>query len=101
MRPQWTPGTSDETAVEQQDHKPSNGLDEDTDNRYEGGDRDGLQQANQGRTRTAFPQKTGDERWESSLDHKLDPLLGPVDVVEYGGRDLQESVIVDMSDVLC
>lgn len=88
LRPQWTPGSSDETSTEHQDHKPSVGDDEDADNRYDGGDRDA--HANQGKSRTTFPQKTHDERWELSLDHKLEPLLGPVDVVEYGGRDLQE-----------
>jgi len=89
LRPQYTPGSSDEIASEQQDQKPE-GLDEDADNRYEGGDRDVQVNQGQGKSKTAFPQKTGDERWELSLDHKLEPLLGPVDVVEYGGRDLQE-----------
>jgi len=87
LRPRYTPGSSDDITTELPDQKPE-GLDEDTDNRYEGGDRD--VQANQGKSKTAFPQKTGDERWELSLDHKLEPLLGPVDLVEYGGRDLQE-----------
>lgn len=40
--------------------------------------------------RVGFPTKTGDEKWESALDHKLRPLLGDVDVTEYGGRDLDE-----------
>ncbi|WWC57754.1 uncharacterized protein I303_100289 [Kwoniella dejecticola CBS 10117] len=34
-----------------------------------------------------FPQKTQDEKWAEGLDHKLRPLLGEVDVADYGGRD--------------
>ena len=30
------------------------------------------------------------DRWEEGLDHKLRPLLQPVDVQEYGGRDPEE-----------
>jgi acetoin utilization deacetylase AcuC-like enzyme len=64
--------------------------DEDGDNRYEGGDREGMSTHHGRSTKTAFPQKTGDEKWESALDTKLKPLLETVDVVEYGGRDVQE-----------
>nr|XP_019048353.1 hypothetical protein I302_02124 [Kwoniella bestiolae CBS 10118]OCF27283.1 hypothetical protein I302_02124 [Kwoniella bestiolae CBS 10118] len=36
-----------------------------------------------------FPQKTQDEKWAEGLDHKLGPLLGEVDLVDYGGRDVE------------
>ncbi|WWC97408.1 hypothetical protein V866_004287 [Kwoniella sp. B9012] len=36
-----------------------------------------------------FPQKTQDEKWAEGLDHKLKPLLEDVDVVDYGGRDVE------------
>jgi hypothetical protein len=44
------------------------------------------------RKHVAFPTKTNDEKWESSLDYKLRPVLfpGEVDVAEYGGRDIDE-----------
>ena len=39
----------------------------------------------------AAPGKTADERWEENLDHKLRSVLEEgVDVVEYGGRDVDE-----------
>ncbi|WVR03221.1 hypothetical protein IAU60_000212 [Kwoniella sp. DSM 27419] len=34
-----------------------------------------------------FPQKTQDEKWVEGLEIKIKPLLGEVDIVEYGGRD--------------
>ncbi|KAK8844554.1 hypothetical protein IAR55_006401 [Kwoniella newhampshirensis] len=34
-----------------------------------------------------FPQKTQDEKWVESLDLKIKPLIGEVDVADYGGRD--------------
>jgi hypothetical protein len=34
--------------------------------------------------------KSTDERWEESLDWKLAPLIGEYDVVDYGGRDVEE-----------
>ncbi|OCF43077.1 hypothetical protein I317_03046 [Kwoniella heveanensis CBS 569] len=36
-----------------------------------------------------FPQKTQEEKWIDGLEVKLRPLLGEVDVVEYGGRDVE------------
>ena len=43
------------------------------------------------RTKTSgFGQKTSDERWEESLDHKLMAMLAEVDATEYGGRDIEE-----------
>jgi hypothetical protein len=68
----------------------SEAVDEDTDNRYEGGDREGLSVNTQKTSKTLFPQLSGGEKWASALDHKLGPFLGEVDIVEYGGRDVQE-----------
>lgn len=31
-----------------------------------------------------------EERWEEYLDYKLGPMVGEVDVVEYGGKDMEE-----------
>ncbi|RXK40727.1 hypothetical protein M231_01979 [Tremella mesenterica] len=36
------------------------------------------------------PKRSSDERWVESLETKLKPLLGEVNVTEYGGRDLEE-----------
>ncbi|WWD22896.1 hypothetical protein CI109_107391 [Kwoniella shandongensis] len=36
-----------------------------------------------------FPQKTQEEKWVESLDLKIKPLLGEVDIADYGGRDLE------------
>lgn len=82
-------GGRDEDVKPEVDSKPDVG-DEDGDNRYGGGDREGTSTYHGRSTKTAFPQMTGDEKWESTLDTKLRPLLEPVDVVEYGGRDVQE-----------
>lgn len=72
---------------------PRAGDDEDEDRR----DRDeGLTRSNnveKERTGTAAgggAGKSGDEKWEENLESKLKPLLGEVDVVEYGGRDIDE-----------
>ena len=40
--------------------------------------------------KTPFPLKSQSEKWEETLDWKIKPLLGNVDVVEYGGRDVEE-----------
>ncbi len=37
-----------------------------------------------------FPPKSQDEKWEEVLDGKLKPLLGDIDVTDYGGRDIEE-----------
>jgi hypothetical protein len=42
------------------------------------------------RPKKLIGQKTADEKWEETLDHKIRPLLEAVDVVEYGGRDVEE-----------
>lgn len=63
--------------------------DDDAEGRYDG-DRDGHRQEGQSSKKTLFPQRSIDEKWEANIDARLKPLLGPVDVVEYGGRDLQE-----------
>jgi hypothetical protein len=52
-------------------------------------DRDeGLSRPEKERTTTSG--KSGDEKWEENLESKLKPLLGEVDVGEYGGRDIDE-----------
>ncbi len=40
--------------------------------------------------RNLFPPKSQEEKWAEVLDTKIKPLLGEVDVVEYGGRDIEE-----------
>ena len=72
-----------------EDNKPEDskdGGDEDPDSRYN----DDREQRQREPSKTRFPQKTGDEKWQANLDYKLKPLLEEVDMVEYGGRDLQE-----------
>lgn len=64
-------------------------VDEDAEPRYH----DDREQRQRDQTRSKFPQKTGDEKWQANLDYKLKPLLEEVDIVEYGGRDLQEYVV--------
>lgn len=40
--------------------------------------------------KSLFPARSQDERWEVTLDGKIKPFLGVVDVAEYGGRDIEE-----------
>jgi hypothetical protein len=42
------------------------------------------------RPKKVFAQKSNDEKWSESLDHKIRPLIDAVDVVDYGGRDIEE-----------
>jgi hypothetical protein len=64
-------------------------VDEDAEGRYD--DREGhTQEYSHSTRRQNFPQRSADEKWEANLDARIKPLLGPVDVVEYGGKDLQE-----------
>lgn len=42
------------------------------------------------RSKKVFAQKSNDEKWSESLDHKIRPLIDAVDVVDYGGRDIEE-----------
>lgn len=74
-----------EAEVKHEDARPE-GADEDADPRYNE-DREHRQRDH---TKSRFPQKTGDEKWQANLDHKIRPLLEEVDCVEYGGKDLQE-----------
>lgn len=34
--------------------------------------------------------RNSDDRWEENLDWKLAPIVGEVDLVEYGGRSIEE-----------
>ncbi|ORY30788.1 hypothetical protein BCR39DRAFT_528324 [Naematelia encephala] len=40
--------------------------------------------------RASFPSKSSDEKWEETLDLKLQPLLETVNPVEFGGKDIEE-----------
>lgn len=85
VRPDSSVKTDIEQTAAEDDTKPV-AADEDTDPRYneEGEGRPREQ------SRSKFPQRTADEKWETNLDYKLKPLLEEVDMIEYGGRDLLE-----------
>ena len=42
--------------------------------------------------KSLFPPKSPDERWVEVQDSRSKPLLGQVDVTDYCGRDVEESV---------
>lgn len=84
MRPDSSVKAEMELSTAEDEAKPEN-LDEDAEPRFND-DRD----ARPRDSKPKFPQKTNDEKWESNLDTKLKPLLGDVDLVEYGARDMQE-----------
>lgn len=86
MRPDSSIKVESEGHAADEEVKPE-AMDEDAEPRFNE-DRD----ARSRDTKPKFPQKTGDEKWENNLDTKLKPLLGEVDIVEFGGRDMQEWV---------
>ena len=88
------PSASSETGGPAPDGEELNGdrepRDEDLDTRETHDEGKVESREKQPQKRILFPVKTADEKWEEGLDSKLSPLLGEVDVVDYGGRDIDE-----------
>lgn len=81
----------DEGAPEKEDREDEDQRDNEAPNEERDGADNDDQRARQGSKRERAQQafiRHHDERWAEGLEHRLRPLLGPVDVTEYGGRDL-------------